>query len=243
MRESYSYKDILFGLYKEYVILQEQLDSLNKYVLLEENNLGEVRFSITNQIDSDKVRMLCYLYDKKTNLENLLKKLNIIVDTNFNASYVEEVEGCYKILQYPEVIDKTKQQEFSQSVWYILNTDFAKNMQIIHSGVGYDNCPFLSVTSHGVSNFLYDVGYLDFNSRKDLELHAYSSKGRLGKEKMKFMLNMEFSKCRFPEYYQNLIEGNENFGKEVDLYGDFGYSRNEKFEIIPESKRLVLVKR
>ena len=57
------------------------------------------------------------------------------------------------------------------------------------------------------------------------------------------MLNMELSKCRFPEYYQNLIEGNENFGKQVDLYGDFGYSRNGKFEIIPESKRLVLVKR
>ena len=243
MRESYSYKDILFGLYKEYVILQEQLDSLNKYVLLEENNLGEVRFSITNQIDCDKVRMLCYLYNKKTKLEKILKKLNIIVDTNFNASYVDEVDGCYKILQYPEVIDKTKQQEFNQSVWYIFNTDFCKNMKWIYSGTGYGNIPFLSVNSHGVFASLNDIGSLDFRSSKDLELHAYSDKGRLSRDKMEYMLNMQFSKNRFPEYYQNLIEGNENFGKEVDLYGGFGYSRNGKFEIVPESKRLVLIRK
>ena len=89
MRESYSYKDILFGLYKEYVILQEQLDFLNKYVLLEENNLSAVRFCISDQISNDKVRMLCYLYDKKTKLVKLLEKLNIIVDTNFNATYID----------------------------------------------------------------------------------------------------------------------------------------------------------
>lgn len=243
MRESYSYKDILFGLYKEYVLLQEQLDYLNKYVLLEENNLSAVRFCISDQISNDKVRMLCYLYDKKTKLDKLLEKLNIIVDTNFNATYIDLVDGCYKSFQYPELINKDKQQEFNQSVWYILNTDFGKNIKYIHNGVGYDNIPFLSVTSHGVSNFLYDVGYLDFNSSKDLYLHAYSSKGRLSKDKMEYMLNMQFSKKKFPEYYQNLIEGNDNFGKEVDVYGDFGYSKNGKFEIIPESKRLVLVKK
>ena len=64
MGESYSYKDILFGLYNEYVMLQEQLDYLNKYVLLEENNLDEVKFRITREITDDSVKMLCYLYNK-----------------------------------------------------------------------------------------------------------------------------------------------------------------------------------
>ena len=243
MRESYSYKDILFGLYKEYVLLQKQLDSLNKYVLLEENNFGEVRFGITDHILSDNVRMLCYLYDKKTKLERLFDKLNILGDVNFKASYVDEVDGFYEILKYPEVLDKTEKQAFTQSVRYILDTDFGKNIKLIHSGVGYNNCPFLSVNSHGVFTCLNDVGNLNFNSSKDLYLHAYSSNGKLSKDKMEFMLNMEFSRNRFPEYYQNLIEGNNNFGKEVDLYGDFGYSKNGKFEIVPESKRLVLIKK
>ena len=243
MRESYFYKDILFGLYNEYVMLQEQLDYLNKYVLLEENNLDEVKFHITREITDDKVRMLCYLYDKKNKLERLLGKLNIIEYGNFKASYVDEEDGLYKVLQYPEVIDKTKQQEFSQSVWYILNTDFCKNMDFIYSGTGYSDIPFLSVSSHGILTYLNDFGTLDFRPGKDLELHAYSNKGRLSKDKMEFMLNMEFSKKRFSEYYQNLIEGNDMFGKDVSVYGDFGCSKNGKFEIVPETKRLVLVKK
>lgn len=243
MKESYLYKDILFGLYNEYVMLQEQLNYLSKYVLLKENNLDEVKFCITDQMSSDKVRMLCYLYNKKTKIERLLEKLKLVGFGNFKASYVDEKDGLYEILQYPEVIDKNKQQEFSQSVWYILNTDFGKNIKLIYNGTGYDGKPFLSVSSHGIFSCLYDVGHLDFNSGKDNYLHAYSSNGRLGKDKMEFMLNMEFSKKRFPEYYQNLIEGTDTFGKDVEIYGDFRYSKNGKFEIVPESKRLVLVKK
>jgi len=243
VRESYSYKDILFGLYNEYVMLQEQLDYLNKYVLLEENNLDEVKFRITKEITDDKVRMLCYLYDEKTKIERLLEKLNVIEYGNFKASYVDEEDYLYEILQYPEVIDKTKQQEFSQSVWYILNTDFCKNMKWIYCGTGYSNIPFLSVNPRGLFTNLNDVGILDFNCCRDLHLHAYIDKGRLNKDKMEFMLNMEFSKKRFPEYYQNLIEETDTFGKDVEIYGDFRYSKNGKFEIVPESKRLVLVKK
>lgn len=162
MRESYSYKDILFGLYNEYVILQEQLDYLSKYVLLEENNLDEVKFYITREITDDKVRMLCYLYDKKNKIERLLEKLKLVGFGNFKASYVDEEDGLYEILQYPEVIDKTKQQEFSQSVWYILNTDFCKNMGFIYSGTGYSDIPFLSVSSHGILTYLNDFWYIRF---------------------------------------------------------------------------------
>jgi len=136
MKESYTYKDILFGLYNEYIILQEQLDYLSKYVLLKENNLDEVKFCITDQISDDKVRMLCYLYNKKTKIERLLEKLKLVGFGNFKASYVDEKDGLYEILQYPEVIDKSKQQEFSQSVWYILNTDFGKNIKLIYNGTG-----------------------------------------------------------------------------------------------------------
>jgi len=243
MRESYSYKDILFGLYNEYVILQEQLDCLNKYVLLEKNNFDKVKFCITNQITDDKVRMLCYLYDKKNKLEMLLEKLEIVEFGNFKVSYVDEEDCLYEILQYPEVIDKTKKQEFSQSVWYILNTDFCKNMKWIYCGTGYSNIPFLSVNPRGLFTNLNDVGILDFNCCRDLHLHAYIDKGRLNKDKMEFMLNMEFSKSKFPLYYQNLIEGTDTFGKDVEIYGNFGYSRNGNFEIIPEDKKLVLIKK
>lgn len=243
MIESYSYKDILFGLYNEYVLLQEQLNSLKKYVLLEENDLSKVNFCISNQLIDDSVRMVCYLYNKKTMLERLLESLNIGGYSNFKASYIDEVDGIYKILQYPEIISRDKQQEFSQSVWYILNTDFGKNIKLIHNGVGYDNKPFLSVNSYGVFTCLCDVGYLDFNSLKDLYLRAYSSNGRLSKDKIEYMLNMEFSKKRFPEYYRYLIEGNEMFGKDIEIYGDFGYSKKGKFEIVSESKKLVLVKK
>ena len=243
MNECYSYKDILFGLYSEYIKLQEQLNYLNKYVLLEENDLCNVRFFLTDSITEDQVKMLCYLYNKKTKLVKLLEKINNVKYANLKASYVDEIDGIYEILQYPDVVDKDKQHEFSQSVWYILNTDFGKNFKYIYNGVGYDFKPFLSVNSCGVSTYLNNVGILDFNTSIDSYLHAYSANGKLCKEKMEFMLNMVFSKKRFPEYYQNLIEGCETFGKDVSIYGNFGYSKKGKFEIVPDSKKLVLVKK
>ena len=241
MRDSYSYKDILFGLYKEYVLLQEQLNSLNKYILLDEKVFSDIKFSLTDQIDCDKVRMLCYLYDRKNILDKLLERLDVIYSVNFNASYVDLIDGCYQVLDYPFLVDKNKQYEFSYNVDYILNTEFAKNMKIIHNGVGYDNKPFLSVASRGMVTGLFDLGYMEFNISKDLYLYAYSSKSRLNKEMMDLMLNMKFSKKKFPEYYQYLIENNDTFGKDVEIIGEFGCSKNGMFELVEDSKKLVLV--
>lgn len=238
MNESYSFKDILFGLYNEYILLQEQLNSLNKYILLEENNLSEVKFYLTNQLPENRVRMLCTLYDRKKYLEKILEKIkiNLGIYPDYRVSYINRNNGKYVIEKYPEIVDELKKQEFSQSVFYILNTEIGKNIRLIHSGTGYDDKPFLSVGSHGIYMCLNDMGNLSFNPSKDLNIHAYSSKGMLTKEKMECMFNMEFSRSRFPEYYQNLIDNSSSLDKTIDIVGDFGYSKNGDFEIIEESK-------
>ena len=242
MSGCYTYKDILFGLYKEYVILQEQLNSLHKYVLLDENVFDRVRFCITNQITDDNVRMLCYLYDKKNKIEELLIRFNFIYDDDFKASYVYLVDGYFDILEYPEIIDKTKKYDFSEDIKNILYSDFGKNMRLIYSGIGYDNIPFMSVNSCGTSVYLNGLGGLDFKS-EDNFLHAYSSKGRLCNDKIEWMLNMKFSKNNFPEYYQELIEGSDAFMKDVSICGDLDYCKRGKYEIVPEGKKIVLVKK
>lgn len=245
MNNSYSFKDILFGLRDEYLLLQQQLDTLKKYINLEENNLEDISFYLSHQYSEDEVKMLCTLYDKKSKIEKKLEwiKIQLGIYPKYRSSYINENNGEYVIEKYPEIIDKDKKQEFNQSVFYIFNTEFVKNVRYINSGTGYNDIPFLSLHPSYIYLSQNKYASLEFNPCKGDYISLYSFRGLLSKDKMENMFNMEFSKERFPEYYQNLIENSSYIDKPVDIVGDFGYSKRGFFEIIDESKRLVLRKK
>ena len=245
MNEKYTFKQILFGLKEEYLLIQEQLSTLKKYIDLEENNLRDIEFSLSSNYDDNKIKLLCTLYDKISFLEARLEeiKIKLGIFPNYRISYINEIEDRYSIEKYPEIINDKKNQEFSQSVFYILNTDFAKNAKFIYYGTGYSGIPFLSISPSSI--YINESNYIsvDFIPTKGNYINLYSYKGRLTEEKIKEVFNISFSKQRFPKYYQNLINNSTSFDKSLEIIGDLGYSKKGKFELIEDSKKLILKKK
>lgn len=241
---NYSFKDILFGLRDEYLLLQEELDTLKMYINLDENNLDDVSFYLSTRYP-DKVEMRCILYDSMNKIEKRLEKIKIKLGIypDYKVSNIIQNNGKYDIEKYPEIIYDGKKQEFNQSVFYIFNTDFVKNLKCIHYGTGFDDKPFLSIASSYISLYLNQYISLDYNLMKGDYVSLYSSCGRLTKDMIYNTFNMEFSKKRFPGYYQDLIENSVYVNKPIEIVGEFGYSKKGQFEIIDESKRLVLRKK
>ena len=148
MDNNYSFKQILFGLKDEYLLCQERLNSLKMYINLEENKLRDVRFHLSYEYnDGDMIKILCTLYEEKSKLEDKIEKikLKLGIIPDHKVSYVDNIDGIYTIEKYSEIIDRNRIQDFDERVFWILNTDFAKNTSFIHIGNGYPGCPFLSI--------------------------------------------------------------------------------------------------
>jgi len=244
MNDSYSFKDILFGLMNEYLLVQQQLDDLNKFINLEENNLEKVCFYLSDSY-LDKIKIRCILYDRKNKLEKVLEKIRMQLGIfpNYKTSDIFKINGLYSMEKYFDIIDKTKKEEFNQSINHILNTDFVKNLRFIHYGVGYDDIPFLSLNTTYICWILNGYASLNFNPYKDNYINIHSFKGILTRDKIEGIFNSRFSKNRLPIYYQNIIDNSSCFDKPLDIVGDLGYSKTCDFEFMEESKRLVLRKR
>lgn len=244
-KDSYTLKDILFGLRYEYLKLWEQLNELNKYILMDENNIDDTFFHLIHSYSKDKVQMLCTIYDRKNKIEKMLERIGCYIGICpiHRVSCVDNMDGIYNIVDYPFIVDSSRISEFSKDVDDILNGGFGRNIKFIHSGIGYDNKPFLSVHPGYISFYLNGYASLEFNPHKGNFIHMYGYKKGITREKIETIMNIDFSKEIFPEYYQDLIENSSSFNKEYDIVGNIGYSRKIDLEIIDESKKLVLRKK
>lgn len=244
-KDSYKFKDILFGLRSEYLMLEQQLSELKKYILMEKYNIEDVYFHLMSGYEDESVRMLCAIYDRKNKIEEILEKIKIQLGIlpDEKVSYVNNVDGMYNIEKCPKIVDSFRKEEFSNSVFNILNSEIGRNIKFIHSGIGYDDKPFLSVHPGYISLYLNGYVSLEFNPHKGDFIHMYGYKGMVTREKIDTILNVDFPKKKFPEYYQNIIENSSSIGKEYDVVGDIEYCKKVDFEIIDESKKLVLRKK
>ena len=240
-KDSYTLKDILFGLRCEYLRLWEQLNELNKYILMDENNIDDVYFHLIHSYSDDKVRMLCNIYDRKNKIEEVLEKIGMCFDCK--VSYVDNIDGNYSIVDYPFIVDKSRINDFSSDVDSIFYSEFGRNIKFIHSGIGYDNLPFLSVHPSYISFYLNGYVNLEFNPHKGDFIHLYGYKDGITSDKIDAVLNMSFPKVRFSEYYQDLIENYSCMNIDYDIILDRRHYKKVDLEIVDESKKLVLRKK
>lgn len=245
MDSNYTFKEILFGLKEEYLLCQERLNILKTYIELEEHKLRDIKFHLSYEYNKDnRTQILCTLYEEQSKLENKIEeiKLKLGIIPNHKVSYIDNPDGLYTIKNYPEIINEEKKQEFNQSVFYILNTDFAKNAKFIHIGNGYPGIPFLSLSLSNIHMDESGFASIFFSPSKGNYIDIYSYKGLLTEEKIKKIFNTNFSKKRIPEYYQNLINNSTNKNKPLEIIGNLGYSKHGNFELIEDSKKLILRK-
>ena len=244
-KNSYTFKDILFGLRCEYLKLEQQLSELNKYILMDDNNIDDMYFHLIHSYSGDKVQMLCTIYDKKNKIEKILERIGYYIGIcpSHKVSFVDNMDGVYNILDYPFIVDKFRIEEFSQYIYDIFNSEFGKNIKFIHSGIGYDNLPFLSVHPGYISLYLNGYVSLEYNPHKGDYIHLYGYKNGIADEKIDTILNMNFPKGKFPEYYQYLIESYSSMDKEYDIIGILKHHKKIDLEIIDEPKKMILRKK
>lgn len=245
MDNNYTFKQILFGLKDEYLLCQERLNSLKRYINLEDNKLRDVKFHLSYEYnDVDSIKILCSLYEEKSKLESKIEglkyKLGIVPD--HKLSYINDIDGIYTIEQYSEIIDEDKIKDFDERVFWILNTDFSKNASFIHVGNGYPECPFLSISPSNI--YMSECGFasVDFNSIKGNYVNLCSYNGILTEDKIRCIFDTRFTKKRFTQYYQDLIDNSSCLDKSLEIIGNLGYSKKGNFELIEDSKKLVLRK-
>ena len=81
-----------------------------------------------------------------------------------------------------------------------------------------------------------------FNPSKGNYVNIYSYKGLLTEDKIKNIFDTVFSRRKFSKYYQDLIDNSTCFDKSLEIIGNLGYSKKGNFELIEDSKKLVLRK-
>ena len=65
-KETYTFKEILFGLKNEYINITNKLNSLKQYLYLEDNNIENINIFL-HQLHKDKeVQIVCYLYQRNS---------------------------------------------------------------------------------------------------------------------------------------------------------------------------------
>lgn len=244
IKETYTFKEILFGLRNEYLRITSQLNSLQKYLHLKENGFESINFQILKNSDNQEISLMCILIDRQTKLEKLLyrfiKNLGIYPDNQID--YIKELEDDFVFCNYHQLLKVESQKEFTRDIINIYNDEFIQNMQNTFYGVGYENVPYLSLLPHSI--YISEANHLaiDYDLTKGDYLHINSIHHKISNELIEASFNMTIPKRRIPEYYQNIIESSETKDNQIDIIGDINGFQTVNLKIIEEPKKLILKK-
>ena len=242
---TYTLKEILFGLRDEYLNITSKIKELENLLQLENSSYEKASIMLIKIHNKEVTKLYCYLYERKNKLEKIidpiLKKLGIYLGDNVFA--IEEQNNQYTIQKHSEIISNKK--EFNEKVIKILNEDFSKNSANIYDGTvyDYDYKPFLSVIPGDIYASTSNEIQLEYIPSRDEFIHIHSFKGKLTKERIENIFNWNFSKNKFPEYYQQIIETSDKINKKLEIIDDHNYSKDISFEIIEEPQKLILKKK
>ena len=235
MTNTYSLKQILFALRKEYIEVEKKLKELEKYVNIT-GEIDDISFHIHDFNVPKTIDM--YLRKKQTILDRIRETLGLTgIYTRGVAFWMvpSEIEqACY--WKRKKVCSITDLDGFTKDIKEIVESDFVKNtiLDVICENNNFD----LNINARGIS--LYDkeecFSTIDYYS-KDNVLSVESKKDIITPDYIYNLFNIEFGRERFNDYYKGIIDNYEE--KEIDIIDTFD-SNHSKLEIIEEPKKLIL---
>lgn len=235
MENTYTLKQILFALRKEYIEVEKQLKELEKYVNIT-GEIDDISFHIHDFNVPKTINM--YLRKKQTILDKFREIIGLPgLYTRGVAFWMvpEELDGaCY--WKRKKVCSITDLDGFEKDIKDIVDSDFVKN--IILDVVRENNDFTLKIDARGAK--LYDkkehFSIIDYHS-KDNILSIGSEKEIITSDYIYDLFNIEFGREIFNDYYKGIIDNYEE--KEIEIDDNFN-SSDAKLEIIEEPKRLIL---
>ena len=236
MENAYTFKQIIFGLRKEYIEVERQLSELNKYVNVS-NKVDDFHFHIAG----DPCKMFLYLHKKK----NLLEKLEVLLGTYIYGTTNYDVTNGIKDSYYyrkKEICSIISQEELNKKIEQIVQTDFFKN--IVANNYTSIPCNENKINSLQIASghiglingFNGDYPHLDYYPRSD-ELVMKNEEKIITPDDIFKLLNLSLDGNYLNNYHHRVLDNYEE--KEIDIEDNFN-SNTAKLEIIEEPKKLIL---
>ena len=236
MSDSYTLKQIIFGLRKEYIEIERQLVELKKYV------------DVTNKVESfdfhisgNPSKLFLCLYKKKNLIEKIEMMLGTYVHgiTNYKVTNGTRKEYYYK---NREICSINNQRELNHQIKQIVQTDFFRNIVANN----YDSIPcrenefnniHISAGYIGlINNSDSSYPYFDYYPRKD-KLVMQNEKRIITPEDIYKLLNLSIDGIYLNDYHRKILDNFEE--KEIDIEDNFN-DKKAKLQIIEEPKKLIL---
>lgn len=244
MTESYTLKQIIFALRKEYLEVEKQLNDLKKYATANDS-INDFQFRLTH-FSSNTCRMILDLKKKK----NLLDKIKKILGTYPYGLYCDvttKVEKSYYI-GYRGILTISNLEELRKAINEIMQTDFVQNIVA-------NNGSAIPCNENKYNKLFIITGGIDFRtsmkpsydddlpwswfyyySHRD-EIVVKNGKKIITPEDIYESFDLSFSSSYLNNYHRKFLDNYEE--KEVDIDGIFN-STKVNLEIIEEPKKLIL---
>lgn len=257
-KDTYTYKQILLALRKEYIEYKRKLDMLMGYAAiydLKDNyqfNLFKSVYESTNpELTLDKIikegnpKTLLALWNNifgdRTPTRTIMLKDN---NGNYypNRKYNHRKNDFY-VLPHPEY-----RREFTELADEIVSSDFAKNMCFDHtiSAVNPDTIPGAKILPRSFEIHLKTLNSeVRYQGREDKLRIAGSRKPnedwtKFTQDDLDYISQIEFPRDEFSEYHQNLID--ECDDKEILLPVGYTPQVLSKFNIMEDENKVILTR-
>lgn len=236
MTKTYTFKQIIFGLRKEYNDIEKQLTELKKYVDVN-SKVDNYYFHITG----NPSKLFLCLYNKK----NILEKIEMLLGQYIpDAMSYDVTRGANNSYYYSkeEICSITNQDELNEKIKKIVKTDFfnnilANNNISIPCNENRINSLLITAGHIGLINGINgDYSHLDYYPCEDMLLMRNEEKHIIPDDIFK-LLNLSLDGNYLNDYHHRVLDNYE----EKEIYIDDSFNSNEaKLEIIEEPKKLIL---
>lgn len=236
MNETYTAKQILFGLRKEYIEVEKHLTELKKYV-----NVSKKVENFYFQIAGNPSELFLNLRKKKNLLEKLKMFLGLYIYGTTNYNVTNGINNSY-YYKKKEICNISNQEELNKKIEQIVQTDFFKNILA-------NNHISIPCNENEINTILITAGYIGFlNGINEIYPHLdyYPNSDELIMKNVEKiitpddifkLLNLTFDRSYLNEYHHNILDNYKE--KEIDI-DDCFISNEAKLEIIEEPKKLIL---
>lgn len=249
-KDTYTYKNILLGLRKEFLSANEILDELKIYSISNKQYVKDYYYYlmkyITNEIPELMVSAKINHSDFINFINNLRRKISGYEDIE-SSMMVRNNRGIYYPLSHDRIklgVDPLQTDLFKAKAEEILSSDFARYMNFNSittlNGINMSDIfirfykLYLRVALDSTLSQMVYLGRFD-----KLEFNGYN-KNILTEEHLKCLLSQEFPKEHFSSYHQEIIDTHLSDEVEILLPDDYTPSSIDTFEIEDNKDELIL---
>lgn len=232
MKNNYLFKDVIIGLYVDYLNYYNSIDNLKKYLLIDNKTYKDFDIKIEShskrKIESLEKTEFVSDYDLEVYIElvkkcGLLKQKLIELLSISNPTYMLIKDKNSRYFSCFEDIGITNTNKFSNGINEIINSDFAKNSNYAVVKTLNDNDRLylnFNLKSINITKFIGNSNIYKFSGNfypnlGKLKIET-NLKNDIGNNKINEILNFNIPKEMLNEYIINKIE---QFEKGNILYG------------------------